>query len=56
MPEITSTSVAIRGERRPRLSLVILAPDRPDLDTETVDVVEIDADGRIVAEIALRSR
>ncbi len=49
---ITSTAVAIRGERLVLALHSFTAPDWPGLDTETIDVVESSADGRIVAEIA----
>ena len=49
---ITSTAVAIRGERLVLARHSFTAPDWPGLDTETIDVVESGADGRIVAEIA----
>ena len=49
---ITSTAVAIRGERLVLARHSFTAPNWPGLDTETIDVVESGADGRIVAEIA----
>lgn len=49
---ITSIAVALRGERLVLARHSFTAPNWPGLDTETIDVVESGADGRIVAEIA----
>ncbi len=50
--EMTSTPIAIRGERLVLSSHSFTAPDLPGLDIETIDVVEINADNQIVAAIA----
>ncbi|MDT5210295.1 MAG: hypothetical protein QOF67_2710, partial [Mycobacterium sp.] len=50
--EMTSTPIAIRGERLVLSSHSFTARDWPGLDIETIDVVEINADNQIVAEIA----
>lgn len=49
---ISSTPLAIRGERLVLSSHSFTAPEWPELDTETIDVVEINAENQIVAEIA----
>lgn len=49
--DITTKPVAVRGERLVLAHHTFVAPNWPELDIETVDVVEIDADNKIVAEI-----
>ncbi|MFI5508308.1 BTAD domain-containing putative transcriptional regulator [Mycobacterium sp. NPDC051804] len=49
---ITSTPLAVRGKRLVLARHTFDAPDWPELDVETVDVVEVNDDGQIVAEIA----
>jgi class 3 adenylate cyclase len=49
--EITTTPIAIRGERLVLSNHTFTAPDWPGLDIEVVDVVEINADNQIVAAI-----
>jgi class 3 adenylate cyclase len=49
--DITTEPVAIRGERLVLARHSFIAPDWANFETETVDVVEIDADNNIVAEI-----
>ena len=48
---ITSAPVAIRGERLVLARHSFAAPEWPGLDIETIDVVEINADSQIIAEI-----
>lgn len=48
---ITTEPVAIRGDRLVLARHSFIAPDWPELDVETVDVVEINSDGQIIAEI-----
>ena len=50
--EITTIPIAIRGERLVLSSHSFVARDWPGLDTETIDVVEINAANQIVAAIA----
>ncbi len=49
--EITTTPIAIRGERLVLSSHSFVAPDWPGLDTEVIDVVEINIENQIVAAI-----
>ena len=50
--EITTTPIAIRGEHLVLSSHSFVAPDWPGLDTEVIDVVEINTENQIVAAIA----
>lgn len=49
---ITSTPIAVRGGRAVLARHTFMLPDWPEpFDKETIDVVEVDADGRIVRQV-----